>query len=236
MMKTQQITKFGVLPHVRTVAMGAVILALCGQIATAQDVFGTPLDDFGPQEPAASDTTPSVLTLCRQSPAEQHIMKALCEETKFDFFDDSLADALSYLGQAHNLQIAVDQPALDEIGVTADATVNAQFSGIALRSGLSLVLRPLGLTYMIRDEVLTITTPQAAEQQTTLRLYPFHSACPMTLEQLAEAIRGGIAPSSWDTVGGNGFLMAYKSGLMVNQTQAVHEQIVELLELLNKQK
>ena len=61
---------------------------------------------------------------------------------------------------------------MDEIGITTDATINKQLSGITLRSALKLMLRDLGLTYVIEDEVLQITTPEDAQTQTVTKVYP----------------------------------------------------------------
>jgi RNA polymerase sigma factor (sigma-70 family) len=169
------------------------------------------------------------------SASEQRIMQALEEETHIKFLDEPLADAMEYLAELHHLQYAIDQAAMDELGISTDTTVTAQFKGISLSSGLSLILRQLGLTYIIRDEVLTITTPESADSHVFVRLYPYRSEWPMTLEQLAEAIHSSIAPDTWDEVGGDGVLFQYNDGLVVSQTQEVHEQILDLLVMLSRQ-
>jgi hypothetical protein len=44
--------------------------------------------------------------------------------------------------------------------------------GITLRSALRLLLQPLGLTYIIEDEVMKITTQAKADEKTSTRVYP----------------------------------------------------------------
>ena len=43
---------------------------------------------------------------------------------------------------------------------------------ITLRSALRLILKDLELTYVVRDEVLQITTPEDAESQLITKVYP----------------------------------------------------------------
>ena len=61
--------------------------------------------------------------------------------------------------------------ALDEIGISVEEPVTFSISGISLRSALRLMLQPLQLTYLIQDEVLLITTPEAADQQLLICVY-----------------------------------------------------------------
>jgi hypothetical protein len=104
--------------------------------------------------------------------AEQRIVDELERTTSIEFFDEPLADAISYLEELHGIQIEVNQAALDELGIATDATVNKQLSGISLRSALKLMLRDLGLTYVIEDEVLQITTPEDAASNVVTKVYP----------------------------------------------------------------
>ena len=50
--------------------------------------------------------------------------------------------------------------------------VTADLSGVSLRSALRIILGELDLTYVIRDEILMITTPEEAELQEVTKLYP----------------------------------------------------------------
>ena len=51
------------------------------------------------------------------------------------------------------------------MGIGTDTPVTKNLKGITLRSALRLMLRELSLTYIIKDEVLLITTPEEAESQ-----------------------------------------------------------------------
>jgi hypothetical protein len=61
---------------------------------------------------------------------------------------------------------------LEEIGLSADQPVSITLKNVTLRSFLRLMLRELDLTYMIKDEVMQITTIEAAEQNLVNKVYP----------------------------------------------------------------
>ncbi len=104
--------------------------------------------------------------------AEERIMAELEDITSVEFVDEPLSSAIETLEQLHGIQIEVDQAALEEVGITTDAPVNKQLSGITLKSVLKLMLRDLQLTYIVDDEVLQITTPEKAEAETVTKVYP----------------------------------------------------------------
>ncbi|MFP6671284.1 MAG: hypothetical protein VB857_07715, partial [Pirellulaceae bacterium] len=103
---------------------------------------------------------------------EQKILDSLDNETVMEFFDVTLKEMVDQLSDRHKIPIWIDEQALDESGLGTDATVNANLRGISLRSALRLTLGSMGLTYVIKDEVLKITTPEQAENELITRVYP----------------------------------------------------------------
>ena len=61
------------------------------------------------------------------------------------------------------IEIQIDAKALDGVGVSSDTPVTIHVENISLAAALRHLLRNLDLTYMIRDEVLQITTPEIAD-------------------------------------------------------------------------
>ncbi len=110
--------------------------------------------------------------LKRNSPNEERIAEALKDETQVEFVDTPLRDAIEYLQQVHNITIIIEQAALDDEGIPVDEPINLVLSGITLRSALKIMLEKLGLTYVIEDEVMKITTQTAADEKSTTRVYP----------------------------------------------------------------
>ncbi len=102
-----------------------------------------------------------------------------------------------------------------------------------LRSALRLTLRELGLTFVIRDEVLQITTLQSAESATSTRFYQVKELLPSNGEGevLVEMIKTLVAPATWcgdDRVGSIMFV-AHLDSLAIRQTDQVFHEIEELL-------
>jgi hypothetical protein len=105
------------------------------------------------------------------NPAEQKIIDELDTETRMTFFDTPLKDVIDTIKGQHNIPIIIDERALTEVGLDSNTVVNIDLKGISLRSGLKLMLNSLQLTYVINDEVLKITTPEAAENELIVRTY-----------------------------------------------------------------
>ena len=79
---------------------------------------------------------------------------------------------MAFLRDQHGIPIEIDKKALDNVGVGTDTPVTRNLKGISLRSALRLILKDLGLTYIIRDEVLLITSSEEAEKELVTRVYP----------------------------------------------------------------
>jgi hypothetical protein len=112
--------------------------------------------------------------LRKHSPNEDRIEAELNNRTELNFVDTSLTDAVDFLKDYHQIPIIIDEAALQEEGVDPSKTVSLEVSGITLRSALRLLLERENLTYIIKDEVMKITTTAKAEEDTALltRVYP----------------------------------------------------------------
>ena len=106
-----------------------------------------------------------------RGPAEKKIDAALKSPTQLEFVDTPLTDVIDYLKDYHQIEIQLDKKAMDEAGIGTDVTVTKNLKGVSLRSAMRLMLHELGLTYLIQDEVLLITTTEAAETKLSTRVY-----------------------------------------------------------------
>ncbi|NQT12542.1 MAG: VWA domain-containing protein, partial [Planctomycetes bacterium] len=114
----------------------------------------------------------SSMDLATQGGAEQRIAAELKAPTELQFIETPLQDVMETLKDYHEIEIQIDQRALDDVGVPADTPITKDLKGISLRSALRLMLRELDLTYVIEDEVLLITTPEEAEMRLSTKVYP----------------------------------------------------------------
>ncbi|MFN0197639.1 MAG: hypothetical protein ACKVT0_12920, partial [Planctomycetaceae bacterium] len=124
------------------------------------------------------------------SPAEERIFKSLDETTEFDFNEIPLKDALTFIAEQHNITIILDDKVLEEGTVSADEPITRSLNGITLRSAFRILLRPLELTYVIKDEVLMITSETEADALLSTRVYPVGDLV-IPIRQLGSGFGGG---------------------------------------------
>lgn len=71
------------------------------------------------------------------------------------------------------VNIWFDQKAIDDDGtVSLDDPVTLELSGVTFRAVLKLLLQPRGLTWLIEDQVLKITTQSESDAKLQTRVYP----------------------------------------------------------------
>ena len=116
----------------------------------------------------------SSMDLARRGTAEQKIDAALNSTTQLEFTDAPLQDVIDYLKQTKEIEIQLDKRVLEDVNVTSDTPVTINVKGISLKSALRIMLRNMQpeLTYMIKNEVLLITTPDVASEELTVKVYP----------------------------------------------------------------
>ncbi|QDT10412.1 VWA domain-containing protein [Planctomycetes bacterium K23_9] len=112
------------------------------------------------------------IELVGDNATERRIQASLGDETSQTFVETPLEEAVASISRMHDIPIVVDRKALEEIGLTPDTPVNVDLKNVSLRSFMRLMLRELDLTYMIKDEVMQITTAEAAEANLINKVYP----------------------------------------------------------------
>ena len=110
--------------------------------------------------------------LKKVGPAEERIYEALDDTTALEFVETPLADVVVYLKDRHEIEIQLDRKALEDAGAGSDTPITQDLKGISLRSALRLMLGGMDLTYVVKDEVLLITTPEKAGSELVTKVYP----------------------------------------------------------------
>ncbi|MFM8577629.1 MAG: hypothetical protein ACKOCN_02330 [Planctomycetaceae bacterium] len=109
----------------------------------------------------------------RASPAEVVIEKKLSTPVTVSHRDQPLSAVLDDLGKQAGIPIHLDRPALDGEGVGTDTAITLMIDRpISLKSALKLVLEPLQLDTVIRDEVLKVTSPRLVKGEFYSVTYP----------------------------------------------------------------
>ncbi|MHB8957561.1 MAG: hypothetical protein ACYC4U_31755, partial [Pirellulaceae bacterium] len=146
------------------------------------------------------------------------------------------------------IPIMIDDNALDQAGIGRETPITISIRGISLRSLLKLMLSEPGLTYVVRDQVLQITTPEKVENQLEVRVYPVADLAvadrqsvvvgepTSSYRTILDVISDNVAPTSWEQVGGAASSWSFDPWgiLAVSQTRENHEAVASLLAAVRK--
>lgn len=102
----------------------------------------------------------------QRSEREIEIDKKLRTPVSLQFTNAPLSKVLENLAKLAEVNLHLDPQGLAEEGVTTDTPVTIELrSEIMLKSALNLILEPLHLSYVVKDEVLKITSEQMRDGQ-----------------------------------------------------------------------
>ncbi len=108
-----------------------------------------------------------------RSEADLEILRKLETPITLPFDQPKPLDiVVDYIRKNAEINVMVDEAALAEAGVTSDMTVQTNLSNIKLKNYLKHTLTPLGLSYIVEDEVLTITGKNKRSGKFTTQYYP----------------------------------------------------------------
>jgi hypothetical protein len=143
-----------------------------------------------------------------ESPNERRISEALDQAVDFTIEPEPLKDAIDFIAQRYQIPILLDTKVLEDASVDTSAEVKMPATGMKLRNMLKLLLEQGSspLTYVIEDEVMKITTVEAANAKLTIRMYPVGDLVfgPTQLQQMARSSGGGRGGASGGMGGGGG--------------------------------
>jgi general secretion pathway protein D len=104
---------------------------------------------------------------------ELEIEQKLRTKVQPAYDEQPLTKVIESLSQVAGINIHLDPRGLEQEGVRSDTPVTFNLPNeISLKSALQLILEPLHLTYMIKDEVLKITSEQIRDGDLKIVTYP----------------------------------------------------------------
>lgn len=150
---------------------------------------------------------------------EQKLLKALNTRINTSIKEKPLQGVLDYLKETTGLDFDLDKGALEQLMINGETTVSGDAKNISTRSYIKNLLANVGLTYVIRQGKLYITTPERASQLLVVKTYYIGDLIGLTgitfgggYDQLAmiqnvaaliDMIKS-IEPTSWRDGGGPG--------------------------------
>jgi len=107
------------------------------------------------------------------SRVEKKINDSLDQDTGagFRFEQNSLSDLKSAIESQYNIPVVFDAKALEGFDL-AEPTITENLPGVPLRSALRQILGANDLTYVVKNDVLKITTKEAAAEDLVVKAYP----------------------------------------------------------------
>ncbi|MEX0585932.1 MAG: hypothetical protein WD176_04775, partial [Pirellulales bacterium] len=145
------------------------------------DISGAPFSDDPPityppaevwQELTNRRKEFASVDLQKRGGAEEKIFRALNEITELELIDTPLSELVNIIETKHKIQVELDVKALEDVGASPDSQLTKNLKGISLRSALRLILKDLDLKYIVKDEVLQITSAEKAANELTTKVYP----------------------------------------------------------------
>lgn len=105
------------------------------------------------------------------APPADKIRAAMLQETRLEFPNTPLRDALNFLADMHDINVIIDEQALSAAAVDVDDAIDIVLSGISLGDALNILLEPYDLTYVTTNDVLLVTTTDRAAREVDTRSY-----------------------------------------------------------------
>ncbi|MCA9074226.1 MAG: hypothetical protein KDA93_04270 [Planctomycetaceae bacterium] len=182
-------------------------------------------------QPAATNESNSSIRVT-DSQAYNQIVGALDEQTELEIVDGSLEDAMAQIANRHHINVVVDELAVrtaeKEFEILRD-NVSLIVSNITLRSALKLLLDPLELDFVIEDEVLMVTSREAAKNNQGTHAYDVSDLIHGdTVGELAEAVHTALPQSVQESASISG----YRNLMLVTGNREVHESVSRILHLI----
>ena len=174
---------------------------------------------------------PGLASNPRPIDAEERINNALGSLTTQIFIETPLSEAIQTISKLHQIPIVIDRRALEEFGLDSEARVNIDLKEVTLRSFLRLMLHDLELTYMVKDEVMQITTVEAAEDNRIMKMYALPTNLAAKSEQVIDVMTRSITPETWKA---KSTAMALDHVLVVTTTSDVHDEVRNFLAMLSE--
>jgi hypothetical protein len=184
---------------------------------------------------------------------EKAILKALDTPITVSFRDSRLETVKDYLETLLGQPIVLDSEALKDVEASYDSPVTMKVKGVSARIVLRKILAELGMTYVIKDETIQVTSHEKAKKMMVVRSYYIGDVLagmgalgisPLPLTPLAnqqaqatqtvqsanvliDLIKSSVDSQSWQGNGGDGSITfsAASLSLVIKQSAEVHARL-----------
>ncbi len=121
---------------------------------------------------------------------------ALSSSVRFDFEETPLSEILEMIQVKYSLEIMMDNLALKNAGGNTESPITIILRSKSLRTAIRRMLDQIGLTFIIKNGVLLITTPTGASEHLSVAIYPVGDLD--NFFDTPDLITTFVEPESWD--------------------------------------
>ncbi len=167
----------------------------------------------------------------------ERLLGALNEPCSVELFDKPLNEAFEAISASQKIAIQLDKQAISDEGINLDAEVSLILKKRPLKKVLDLMIGALGLTYVIRDGAIFITTQTAADEEMEWVVYNIGDFA--NSKELVTEVHNAIIQSTggkWLEIDGEGgsIVPMARGCMLITQTGRVHTEIQNLLAQLRQ--
>lgn len=235
----------GAEPQVRQVEIAAgritrVEIAAAAPAASAAAATDT-FEQFKPPRVAPRLTSPRERINPKPLTAIDDMLKKPLGRS-VDFQETSFRDAIAKLRDLAAIDLLMDLRGIEDAGIDSDAAFTARVPvGAPLAAVLDMVVRDMGLAWIVRDDLIEITTPDRADQRLFVHVHDVSdlAAAPGGLALLGDTIKRAVHPETWKENGGPGVIApdaASGTALVVSNSWRVQRRIAGLVDVLRRLK
>jgi len=183
------------------------------------------------------------------SEKEKAILKALNEPIKAQWRNSALRDVIEYLATVSGQTLFIDKRALEDENLTEESPVSFFAPReVTMRTALRKILQDLNMTYVVKDQVIYITSQRRARDMMVTKTYyvgdlttglgtfgnPLQFGPLIAAQQemenarmIMEMIKEQVDPASWQGNGGSGTITysPLNKAFIIRQSAEVHSLI-----------
>lgn len=178
---------------------------------------------------------------------EKTLLSALDKPMNASFSGQPLEEVLQRMSTLMDQNLFLDTKSLTDLGLDLKKPLTLDAKGVPARIVLRQALGTLGLTFVVKDEVVQIVTVEKAREMLVTRVYylgdvvrgigtfgglewgPYVEQLQMqqNVKAIVDAVKGGIDPLSWSDKGGPGSITFdfLSMSLIVRASTEVHASL-----------
>lgn len=159
------------------------------------------------------------------SSREKEILKVLDQpsKTEFNLNNTNFADVVKQLERELGFNLVISKATMEEVRITYESALTYQIpKNVSKRTLLKSVLAELGLTYIIKGELVQVVSFLQAKNELRVGVLDVSTMLRTgsSANDLIKLIKTTVEPDSWEGAGGNGSITFHPPGIFIIKNSA----------------